>query len=1245
MAVATERANPYVGPRAYQAGERLYGRTRELAELRNLLIAKRLVLFYAPSGAGKSSLIQAALVPELVRRRFRVRPVVRVGTVLPAGVPAQTNRYTLSVLLALEGDRPAAAQRSAAELAPLSLATYLDRRTQEDGSADDVLIFDQFEEVLTLDPTDTAAKQAFFAGLADALQDRRRWALFTLREDYLAGLDPYRALLPHRLATVFRLDLLGPAAAQQAVQEPAQAAGVDFTAAAAAQLVSDLRRVQVQQPDGSSAEQPGPWVEPVQLQVVCRGVWASLAPRATVITPADLTGVGAVDTALARYYATQVAAVATATVAERRIRDWCEGQLITPSGIRGQVLRNRDTSGGLANAAVQGLVAAHLVRAEERRNAIWYELAHDRLIGPVRADNARWREATLQPWQRQAQLWAAQGQPVTLLLRGALLRDAVRWRATHTAESTSVEQDFLVASQAAEQSRQRNRRLALGGLALLLAALIGIAASAVVANNAAATSRHAEVNAENRRQEAVAAVTIAAQAQATAVAGSKIARAQAARAFAANAEIQLDKDNELSALLALEAVTVSQRAGDPVVPQAAAALYRALAQPLPLATLGHAGAVSSAAWSPDGTRIVTASVDRTAQVWDAVTGQCLATLSGHTDSVYSAAWSPDGTRIVTASADGTGRVWDAATGQSQATLSGHTAYVTSAAWSPDGTRIVTVSGDKTARVWDAATGQSRATFSGHTDSVTSAAWSPDGTRIVTASADGTAQVWDAATGQRRATLSGTAYVNSAAWSPDGTRIVTASGDGTARVWDAATGQSRATFSGHTGWVYSAVWSPDGTRIVTASTDKTARVWDATTGRSQATFGHTGWVTSAVWSPDGTRIVTASGDKTARVWDATTGQSQATLSGHTDSVYSAAWSPDGTRIVTASADDTARVWEAATGQSLATLGHAGRVFSAAWSPDGTRIVTASAGGTARVWNAATGQSRATFSGHTDSVTSAAWSPDGTHIVTASDDRTAQVWEAATGQRRATLLGHTSGVNSAAWSPDGTRIVTASADGTARVWNAATGRSLATLSGHTDRVHSAAWSPDGTRIVTSSPDGTARVWEAATGQSLATLGHTSGVNSAAWSPDGTRIVTASDDKTARVWDAATGQSLVTFSGHTDSVNSAAWSPDGTRIVTASTDRTAQVWDAATGQSQATLSGHTGQVNSAAWSPDGTCIVTAGADGTARIYPMDVVGLVALAQQRLHRTFTPAERATYFGDPLPTPTPATHATPTAP
>jgi len=187
---------------------------------------------------------------------------------------------------------------------------------------------------------------------------------------------------------------------------------------------------------------------------------------------------------------------------------------------------------------------------------------------------------------------------------------------------------------------------------------------------------------------------------------------------------------------------------------------------------GHENGVSSAAFSPDGSRIVTASWDCTARVWDASRGTEIASLRGHENWVNSAAFSPDGLRIVTASRDGTARVWDASRGTEVALLPGHGGGVSSASYSPDGLRIVTVSRDGTARVWDAGCGTELVSLPGHGGEVSSASYSPDGLRIVTTS-DLTARVWDAECGTELALLRGHEdSVSSAAYSSDGLRIVT-----------------------------------------------------------------------------------------------------------------------------------------------------------------------------------------------------------------------------------------------------------------------------------------------------------------------------------------------------------------------------------------------------------------------------------------------------------------------------------------
>ena len=163
---------------------------------------------------------------------------------------------------------------------------------------------------------------------------------------------------------------------------------------------------------------------------------------------------------------------------------------------------------------------------------------------------------------------------------------------------------------------------------------------------------------------------------------------------------------------------------------------------------GHKGSVSAVAFSPDGKLVLTGSYDHTARLWDAATGEAVATLTGHTDGVTAVAFSPDGKRILTGSADRTAMLWDTATGKRLATLAGHGGFVWAVAFSPDGARVITGSNDSTAKLWDAATGAAVATLVGHGGSVNAVAFSPDGARVLTGSYDNKAILWDAATGAR-----------------------------------------------------------------------------------------------------------------------------------------------------------------------------------------------------------------------------------------------------------------------------------------------------------------------------------------------------------------------------------------------------------------------------------------------------------------------------------------------------------------
>ncbi|MGB3345609.1 MAG: caspase family protein [Aequorivita sp.] len=621
---------------------------------------------------------------------------------------------------------------------------------------------------------------------------------------------------------------------------------------------------------------------------------------------------------------------------------------------------------------------------------------------------------------------------------------------------------------------------------------------------------------------------------------------------------------------------------------------------------GHSAAVISAIFSPNGRMIVTASKDKTAKIWDAQTGKWLVDITGHSKEVSSAIFSPDGKKIVTASDDNTAKIWDAKTGKLLADITGHSKGIYSAIFSPDGKKIATASWDKTAKIWDAQTGKILADLTGHISSVNSAIFSPDGKKIVTASSDNTAKIWDAKTGKLLADLEGHSYnVNSAIFSPNGKMIMTASWENTAKIWDAKTGKLLSDLTGHSSWVNLASFSPDSEKIVTASLDHTAKIWDAKTGTLLSDLtGHSDVVNSAIFSLDGKKIVTASQDNTAKIWDVQTGTLLADLSGHSDRVYSAIFCPDGKKIVTGSGDNAAKIWDTQTGSLLSNLvGHSDRIFSTNFSPDGKKIITVSDDKTAKIWDAQTGTLLVDIVGHSSMLESAMFSPDGKKVVTASWDKTAKIWDTQTGTLLADLAGHSRWVNSAKFSSNGKMIVTASMDDSAKVWDTKTGKLLIDLVGHSDFVNSAVFSPDDKKIVTVSADSTAKIWDAHSGTLLVDIiGHSSLLESAIFSPDGKKIVTASRDNTAKIWDVQTGTLLADLVGHSNWVNSASFSPNGKKIVTASMDNTAKIWDVQTGTLLADLVGHSNWVNSASFGPNSKKIVTASMDNTSKIWDVE-------------------------------------------
>ncbi len=621
---------------------------------------------------------------------------------------------------------------------------------------------------------------------------------------------------------------------------------------------------------------------------------------------------------------------------------------------------------------------------------------------------------------------------------------------------------------------------------------------------------------------------------------------------------------------------------------------------LPIAEpLRHEGPVHMARFSADETKVVTASADKTARVWDVTTGQSLVPPLAHDGPVLTAEFSRDGERILTASIDGTARIWEARTGRLLSVLR-HDGIVSGARFSPDGTRAVTASYDRTARIWDARSGQPIGSPLKHERGLTSAVFSPDGERIMTTSQDKTARLWNGRTGEPLSDpLPHESRPGSAEFSPDGKLVATDTWDGYLQFWDARTGQTKFKPIFVNNIIWRARFSPDSKRIAIA-VGATARVWDVESGQpSSPSIAHDEQVSDVQFSPDGEMVVSTAGDGMARLWNATTGKILSQPIRHSGGLWGSRFTRDGKRLLTASQDGTARLWMLHKGGEPQVFTHTNTVFTACFSPDGARVLTGSGDRFAQLWDRASGQPIGLPMPHGDGLRHVAFSRDGSKVVTSAFDGCARIWDATTGRLLAGPLKHEGPVWYAEFSPDGQKLLTASLGGTARMWDVQTGKQLLEPVKYEVRVLAARFSPDGKRFVTGSQNRLARVWDAATGRPLTEpIRHPDSVFYALFSPDATMLLTVSGDS-AWLWDAETGQRLLQRFKHDAQVRYAEFSPDGARVVTGSADGSARLWETRSGRPLGDTLRHDAKVETARFSPDGRRVVTASADETVRIW----------------------------------------------
>jgi WD40 repeat protein len=1148
--------SPYRGLSAFEEQDAafFFGReaatTEVLERMSRLLPDSGLMVVSGVSGAGKSSLLRAGVLPRIRGAGLASTPEAARWPCLlftPGRVPLDE----LALRVAALAGADAAAVRRGLDADPAgfaltarqaALASPPAPRPGQAGRQLLLLVVDQFEQVFT-QCADERQRQAFITALCGAAgagpetTGHQPAALVVLgvRADFEGRCANYR-LLAGPIQDRYLVTAMTERQLRIAITEPARKAGSRVDADLVDVLLAE---VHARQPGAGGAG-----VLPL-LSHALDQAWRSRTGEALTLTDYERTGgiEGAVadsaqraydrltpgQQAAARQIFTRLTAISTegADTVDRATRaELGEGKSAAEIGDVQAVLE------AFASERLLTLAADSVEISHEVLPAAW-PLLRDTWLAETHADRI-----VRSRLHNVAAEWERQSRDSSYLYSGSLLQAAAGTAARAGADPvrypplTRTERDFMAASKQAASGRRRRRRAIMGALVILLiAALAGAGIAAAAASSA------------NRQR------MVADQQRAVAVSGQ----------LAAESEAILTGNPATAAMLAAAAWRIAPTA------VARDSMLDVLGQPdrgVLLFGGGDFGGATSVAFSPDSKTLAVTGPDGVS-LWDVTTHRQIgASFAGKMAGPV--AFSPDGRILAVAGADGA-RLWGATTRRPIGSPFDTSTAIEDVTFNWQGNALASVDQNGIVQIWDVATRTQIGPPLGH--GVLSVAFSPDGQTLATVDENGKARLWSLPTHHQ---LGGAFTIGSGvapevvAFSPDGQTLATADDDGPARLWTVAThAQIGGPLSSGTGGVDSVAFSPDGKTLATAGDDGTARLWDLAT-RTQIGVALGDDVQTVAFSPDGTTLATLDGDGTVRLWDLTAhDQIGGPISADTDGVDAVAFSRDGTTLATIGGDAEVRLWNVTTRTQIgAPIGN--RVTWIAFSPDGQTLALADGDGTVRLWDVATDSQVGAPLGSQES--GVAFSPDGKVLAAWGASGAARLWDVTTGTQIGALLpsgvaGTSPGsVDGVAFNPAGNTLATLDYNGNIRLWDEGGRRQIgapipAGIPGALTDGDVMAFSPDGKILATVSNDGTARLWDVATHAQIGTPLGTSGVASVAFSPDGRTLATVAGNGVV-LWDVATHAQVGASLG-TGNVEWVAFSPDGRTLATASDPGSVQLW----------------------------------------------------------------------------------------
>jgi len=630
----------------------------------------------------------------------------------------------------------------------------------------------------------------------------------------------------------------------------------------------------------------------------------------------------------------------------------------------------------------------------------------------------------------------------------------------------------------------------------------------------------------------------------------------------------------------------------------------------------HTGSITSIAFSKDGKTVVTGSKDRTAKIWNLQGGKFVfvKNLTGHKDSVTSVSISPDGQTIASASEDKTVKLWSR-NGKLIRNIN-HPERVAIVSFSPDSKVIAAAGKDEIVKLWNLNGKEIGGKINNY--GTLTLSFSADGQSLVFGNKDRTQKFYQL-NGRPLKNINSSCRiggnVSSIAVSPDSTQLIyvntySAISEkivGIENLYQKSCGFDNVQLA-HSDSITDLAFSPNSKILATASKDKIVKLWNLKNLIIKNDLTLNPQINKAFFSPNGQIIATNTWDDKVKLWRPD-GNFLRTIEGD-PSVLS--FSPDSQAIITGSRDDIIKLWTY-QGQEVTWKTKIGSIASLELSPDSQTIATVGSDNTVRLWKLDGTLIRVLNKygrkniNRSNQIPSVIFSPDSQIIATFGEDNQVKLWK-TDGTFIKTLSGHTQSIKKVIFSNDSRLIATIGDDNFVNLWKH-DGTLIAILTGHPNRVTNIIFSPNSKMLASidsSSVIGNSqiRLWRSNGTPLISEPIDDYGVNEVYFSPDSYFIAYTHQGGTIKLWN-QNGTLMSTLIGHKDTVNDLSFSRDGQLIVSASEDGTVRLWNRnlATGQFDKKiykiLRQHNAGVNSVSISPDSKIIASASNDKTVKLW----------------------------------------------